>query len=305
MEQIKFLEMMQLEALRAHPILLYAAPIGDDSVRIVYELLQEIGKTEHLGLVLSTVGGNVTTTRQLAFLLREYTQHLTIFVPYRAWSAGTLLCLCADELVLGPLAELGPIDPQVGSATQAPSGAPGMISAQDIRMFPEMAAKWFGVIKEEDQIQLLALVAQRIFPSSLTTFYRYDQMVQEIGNELLSYQCPTMESDAREKIVQKLVRGYYSHDYIISRRDAQQLGLNVVFPSSQEERVIWSLMKTLQGQLAEHPGEDAEETIGIIASTTITAREISSWMDVRSSNGEKNASMRKKRHIYWKIDMYE
>lgn len=127
---------------------------------------------ERLDLVLSTIGGNITTAHQMALLLREYVQHLTILIPYRARSSGTLLCLSANELVLGPMSELGPIDPHVGSAGPPPTDAPGMISAQDVRAFREMAEQWFGVVREEDQIEVSMpiLTAPRTSSDFLVTY---------------------------------------------------------------------------------------------------------------------------------------
>ena len=44
--------------------------------------------------------------------LRRRFAQLTAYVPFEAKSAATLLCLAADELVLGDLGELGPLDQQ-------------------------------------------------------------------------------------------------------------------------------------------------------------------------------------------------
>src|SRR5438105_4971181 len=95
-------QIAEMQSLRGTPVIVYASMINDDSVRVLYECLRRWGQQEHLDFVLSTSGGPVTAARQLALLLRNYTRHLTILVPYHARSAGTLLCLCANELVLGP-----------------------------------------------------------------------------------------------------------------------------------------------------------------------------------------------------------
>ncbi|MBU0734226.1 MAG: hypothetical protein KKG10_08760, partial [Proteobacteria bacterium] len=46
-------------------------------------------------------------------MLREFCEKLAVLVPFRAHSAGTTLALGADEIVMGPLGELGPVDPSV------------------------------------------------------------------------------------------------------------------------------------------------------------------------------------------------
>lgn len=307
MEALTFPHLAALEALRGTSTLLYAAAISEEGIRVVYECLRKQGRVERLDLVLSTVGGNVTTTHQLALLIREYTQHLTILVPYRAKSAGTLLCLCADELILGTMAELGPIDPLVGSSGAPPPDAPGMISAQDIRTFREMAEQWFGVTREEDRLQVLALMAQRFFPTSLSSLYRSDRLVERVANELLMYQLPNVEACARQHIVDQLVRGYPSHDYIVSRAEARKLGLQVRYASQQEEDLLWELLQASRVQWAGQSGQAEEEVIGVIASPRFSARQIQRWIDAPAwkrdpSRDGKTGQSDKVRKIQWEID---
>ena len=233
---------------------------------ILYECLRRRGRTDRLDLVLSTIGGSVTTARQIALLLRDYAEHLTILVPYQARSTGTLLCLSANDLVLGPMAELGPIDSQVGAAAGSlPSDAPGIISAEDVRAFRHMAEDWFGVDRDEDRLQVLALMAQRIFPTSLSSFYRFDKLVRQVADELLEYQLPGSEASVRRRIVDKLTEGYFAHDYVISRDDARELGLRARHASAQEEALLWDLARTCQPHIVDRVEETEGGVLGLIA----------------------------------------
>lgn len=267
-------QLAELEALRGNPAIVYHSVIADDAVRVLYEYLRKRGRTDRLDLVLSTTGGSITTARKIALLLREYARHVTILVPYRAWSAGTLLCLSADELVLGPMAELGPIDSHIGSAGSPPPDAPGMISAEDVRAFRQMAEEWFGVEREEDRLQVLALVAQRIFPTSLASFFRFDKLVRQIAEELLGYQLPDADTSTRQRIVDKLVGGYYAHDYILSTAEARDLGLQARPASSQEEEVLWRLNQACRAQILKQPEGAREEVVGLIVGTGFYARQV-------------------------------
>jgi predicted esterase YcpF (UPF0227 family) len=268
-----FPQLAEFASLRGNPVVIYSAMITEDSVHVLYEHLRRLGKTERLDLVLSTRGGSVITARQIALLLHEYVQHLTIMVPYRARSAGTLLCLGANELVLGPMAELGPIDSQISSAGPPPAEAPGMISAEEIRAFREMAEEWFGIEREEDRIQVLALVAQRVFPTSLASFYRFDKLVHQTAVELLEYQLPDAEEGKRQQIVGQLVGGYYAHDYVLSRAEARALGLQVRYASPQEEALLWELVQACHARVDEHPGGE-EGVIGLIVGTGFYAQQV-------------------------------
>ena len=274
MDKIPFPQLAELESLRGNPVILYSSMINDDCVSVLYECLRRKKQMKSLDLILSTMGGLVTTTRQLALLLREYTQHLNILVPYHAKSAGTLLCLSANELVLGPLAALGPIDSHISSLRPIPSDAPSLISAEDIRAFREMATNWFGVDREEDRLQVLALLAQRIFPTSLSSFYRFDQLIRQIANELLAYQLPEAEVETRKRIVNQLIEGFAAHDYIISRNDAYELGLRVRFTTPQEEILLWDILQACRIQTSEQSNRIGLEGAGLIASTDFYAHQI-------------------------------
>lgn len=305
MESFMLPQLTALEECRGNPLILCVVPLEDACVRVLYECLRTLGKQERLDVVLSTAGGTITTAHQLARLLREYTQSLTILVPYRALSAGTLLCLSADELVLGSLSALGPIDAHIGAAGSPPPDAPTLISAQDVRAFRDMAEQWFGVVREEDRLQILALVAQRIFPTSLSAFYRYDQLTRQIANELLAYQLPDAETSLRQRIVDRLAGGYFAHDYRISRHEARELGLRVQFASQQEERLLWDLLQASRTSLGDDPTRLEGEATGVIASSAFSARLLPRWVDVpagRRNTVREGESPERTFEVHWEME---
>lgn len=267
----------KLQASRGRPAVLYHSALTEDSVPVLYECLRRVGRGAALDLILSTRGGTITSTRQIAMMLREFAGHVAILVPFRARSAGTLLCLSADELILSPLAELGPVDSTMDTAGVPPSDAPGMISAQDILAFRDLAEEWFGVNRPEDRLQVLALLATRMFPTSLSSFYRFDKLVREVAAELLAWQLPGEErAGMRDRIVDHLVSGYHSHDAVLSRRDVRALGLRVSDATPGEEDTLWALSQALRrapgaGSPADSPSDDV---LAVIAASGFSAAEI-------------------------------
>lgn len=257
-----------LEERYGAPVLAYAAAVTSEALPLVYEAVQELGRRDHLYLLLATAGGTPTAARQLAVLLREHADRLSVVVPARAWSAGTLVCLAADELVLGPMAELGPIDAQVGEAHGVAPDLPASIGSEDVRAFRAMARDWFGVEREEDCLQVLALVAQRIFPTSLAAFYRLDRLVRRIADELLTLRADAPDPERRAAIVDALVSGRDAHDDVILRRDVSALGLPVRLPDAGEAAELWQAWVCCD--TARHQGEAA---YGLIATRTWVGRE--------------------------------
>ena len=66
-----------------------------------------------LNVVLETLGGSPDLTFKSVVTLRSSCNKMVVYVPHWAKSAGTLLCLAADEIVLSLGSELGPLDMQV------------------------------------------------------------------------------------------------------------------------------------------------------------------------------------------------
>jgi len=92
-----------------------AAPISrEDTVGFV-DLLHSVRGPVDLDLMLHTPGGDIDAAEKLMTLVRSTvtTGYLRVVVPDYAKSAGTLMVLGADAVVMGDGSELGPIDPQV------------------------------------------------------------------------------------------------------------------------------------------------------------------------------------------------
>lgn len=262
-----------LATLRGRPAIVLCATIDDDLVAWAYKALVALGHMNRLDVVLSTTGGSVSSARQLALLLREYADHVSVLVPRRARSAGTLLCLSADELVLDPLGELSPIDSNMAAEGLLPQGSPGVISAEDVKAFPEMARSWFDVRREEDSVQVLAILAQRIFPTTLASFYRLDKLARDTALELLHFQRPdAADAQWRSATVDKLVSGYHAHDVALTRRDLRGLGLAVVTAEPAAELLLARFRDTFDSTLRQ-PGA-AEQTVGVVAAADFHARHV-------------------------------
>lgn len=265
-----------IEEERRRPAILYCTAVSEETIPPLYECLSHLGHVDSLDLIIGTAGGSVTVARQVAVLLRQFTNNLTIVVPHMAKSAGTLICLAADELILGALAELGPIDAHMGTSQQPVNDAPGLVSAEDVRLFRSMASDWFGVDRDEDRLQVLALVSQRIFPASLAAFYRYDKLARDIASELLEYQLPGLErAELRHRIVDKLVSGYHSHDYPILRDDIQELGLRAVRASPSLEGLLWRISQVMRPSATERFTNDgSERVVGAIGGLGLMAEHV-------------------------------
>ncbi len=182
--------LQELELLHGCPAILFHANIDDHAIEILYQCLKKQKTMNKLDIVLVTKGGEVNAVRRMAKLLYSYTHKLTILVPSKAVSSGTLLCLSANNLIMGPLAQLSPIDVTIATSGPPSSETTSAISVENIRAFLGMAENWFDIKREKDGIQLFSLLNQRIPPNILGAFYRSDCLIGQIAEELFKYQRP-------------------------------------------------------------------------------------------------------------------
>jgi ClpP class serine protease len=93
-----------------------AALVNRDDIPPLYDLLQDVHEGNELDFLVHTMGGDVDAAERIVLLLYKTIGtkgKLRVIVPDSAKSAGTLIAVAGDSIVMGPPSELGPIDPQV------------------------------------------------------------------------------------------------------------------------------------------------------------------------------------------------
>lgn len=75
--------------------------------------LDLLGDVKKISLFLYTRGGNTLTARTLVNLIRNFCEEFEVIIPFNCHSAGTLISLGANKILMTKQATLGPIDPSV------------------------------------------------------------------------------------------------------------------------------------------------------------------------------------------------
>lgn len=83
----------------------------EDRLRAALDAL--LDKKDSVAVILDTLGGVVEVVERMAIALRHTYGDVTVIVPGRAMSAGTIFALSADRIMMDYLSCLGPVDPQV------------------------------------------------------------------------------------------------------------------------------------------------------------------------------------------------
>ena len=128
--------------------------IAEDAVRIMFDhLMAEKGNVPKIDLFLCSNGGASTVPWRLAALFREYTESFNVLIPYRAYSAATMIALGADEIVMHPHGELGPIDPTVSNEfnpLEPNTGRRLGISVEDVKAYVAFIKDTVGITHEDE-----------------------------------------------------------------------------------------------------------------------------------------------------------
>ena len=200
-------------------------------------------------LILNTFGGHANQAFRVARALqRRYRDgKFIVFVRRYCKSAGTLLLLGADEIVMSAQAELGPLDVQLGKPDELGEVTSGLTPTQALATLREetythfessfmklrfksglqVSTKSAAEIASQMAIGLFTPVYEQIDPMRLGEIDRHNRIAIGYGQRLA-------KGNLKEDTLARLVATYPSHDFVIDRREARELFHQVRPPSENE-----------------------------------------------------------------------
>lgn len=165
--------------------------------------------TKPLLLILLSGGGEPGSAYLIGRLCREFSKNnkLVIVVPRHAKSAATLLACAADEIHMGSLSELGPIDPQINRM-------PALGLKNSIEHIADLVNKNPG--SSEMFAKYLKLTVE---PVQIGYYERVAESAVQYAERLLEKHKSTLSSEPAI-IANKLVYGYKDHGFVIDKEEA-------------------------------------------------------------------------------------
>jgi len=272
------------------------AKVSDAVVLSLYDQLSAIGRTPRLDLYLRTNGGQTEAPWRIVSLAREFCEELNVLVPHRAASAGTLIALGADHIVMAPLGVLGPIDPsrthsllprREGEAEAEP------VSVQDMRhamQFIREAASSRKAGSGDDEspsempytpdamAQIFTALFDKIHPLAIGAIEQSYALSKLVGKQCLrTHMDPVKHRDAIQAIVDNMCDDYKSHQYPICRQEAREAGLKAEDATEPVERSMMDLFRfySARPMLPQNPpaaGKQFEAHIAWLDSTNLQFR---------------------------------
>ncbi|PIB35698.1 serine protease [Reichenbachiella sp. 5M10] len=229
------------------------AQISSDILSPFTEHLDKIGDVDKISLLIYTRGGNTLAAWSLVNLIRSFCKELEVIIPFNCHSAGTLISLGSNKIIMTKQATLGPIDPSVnGPLNPSIPGSPDPnskvpVSVEFVDSYLQMAQKELGIKDEQGLSNILIDLTKHIHPLTLGQVYKSKSQIQMLAKKLLAHH--EVEEQNEDEIIKFLCSESGSHDYTINRKEAKNLGLNIEKPSMELYRIIKDIYDDIEKEL--------------------------------------------------------
>jgi len=230
--------------------------MADDSVRVIFDHLLKLPSrpVPKLDIFLCSNGGSGTVPWRLVSLFREFAKSFAVLIPYRAYSAATLLALGADEIVMHPFGELGPIDPTVSNDFNPLEQGTGRrlgISVEDVKAYVNFIKSGVGITHEDELVKAIEVLANKVHPLALGNVERFVSQSRMIAAKILRTHMSDVSEHTINEIVENMASKLYFHGHPINRQEAKtDLHLKILTDLSPElEAAIWELYLDFEAEL--------------------------------------------------------
>lgn len=244
-------------------------PLFRNDVLALHERLSG-NRFDELDMVIQSGGGSAHAAYQVVEMLHLHTNRWNACVPFFAKSAATLLCIGANRIVLGEHAELGPLDVQMPEEKRPGKWEYGsalnpfktLEQLQSFALEALQSAMTFIVDRYEmgyDESLRHAVsfveatagpLVSRLDPDKLGAYSRELAVAAEYAQRIL-HRYTNWSDDKIDQLVQKLVYGYPSHEYIIDYHELHELGFEVeLFDPASEGPAVRGLLPLAQSNEA-------------------------------------------------------
>lgn len=194
-----------------------------DDVLALFELLEKIGRQKEIYLFIKSSGGNGQASLRLVNLLRQYCEKVIALIPLECASAATMISLGANEIYMGPMAYLTPVDTSLTHALSPIDRDNDRVSVS-LDELTRVVRLWQSQ-KSDNAENPYQQLFQHVHPLVIGAVDRAESLSIMLCKELLAYHIT--DEKTQEKIANALNAKYPSHGYPILFEEAKRVGLKV------------------------------------------------------------------------------
>jgi len=234
-----------------HDVVAYAGDIVQGPDRAFAGMIKARKRHDDVILILATQGGSADAAYRIARALQRNYRSFTLCVDTGCKSAGTLIALAADSIVMSDCAELGPLDVQLAKPDELAEWTSGLTPIQGLSTLRQQTFKYFENyfldIRLRSQLQVTTKTALDVAAKMATglfqpIFEQIDPMrlgeVQRAMTIAHDYGMRLARENVKSNGLARLIADYPSHGFVIDRDEAMELFEIVREPSEEEVALI-------------------------------------------------------------------
>ncbi len=240
----------QLQAMTGTKLICYLAgqnaPMTRDDILPLVDLFHMVPAGQRIDLLLQTPGGDVDAAEKMASMLRNRvgaTGQLRVIVADYAKSAGTLIALAADTVLMSDSSELGPVDPQV----PVPDGGRG--SLRPAQSYVDGYEALVELVNQEPTSAGYRMMLDKYDPTLIDLCRKVLERSKKLAEQLLKrgmFRPEGRRPDGNFTAVAAELsdnRKWLWHGVPIDQSEAKRIGLDISYlpPSEAQWSELWSL----------------------------------------------------------------
>lgn len=214
------------------------APVDRIDTLGFVDMLHNIKPGDPIDLLLHTPGGDIDAAEKLITLVRSAAGEdgqLRVIVPDYAKSAGTLMALGANAIVMSDSSELGPIDPQVSS-----KDGNGSDAAYSVLTYLNAYDAARAALRDAPDDLANRITFEKFDPTIVRKFQSVKDRARSFAENLLKRRGKNFSKIASELMD---INRYQSHGQMVGWEDATEIGLTIEYmpPTGPVWRKYWAL----------------------------------------------------------------
>lgn len=189
--------------------------IDDKDVNALMNAVYKLDKTKGLDLILHTPGGDIAATESIVKYLQSiFPNNIRAIIPQLSMSAGTMIAMSCNCIVMGKQSSLGPIDPQLS----------GGIACQGI--IDEYKRALNDVATNPNALGLWSTIISKYHPTLIGECENAVKWSKELATNWLKKVYSSIDMAVVENLFISHANSY-SHSRHISREECRSAGLNI------------------------------------------------------------------------------
>ena len=199
--------------------------VCDNDVLALQAVLEHCGPKQGVTLLVKSDGGSGMASLRLVHLLRRYARRLTVIAPLNCASAATMLALGADTIQMGPLSYLTAVDTSLEHDLSPLDHTNQLVPVSNdevdrvIRLWKDTVARRGDLVNPYQELY------KYLHPLVIGALDRASSLSLMLCREILGYHMKDRRK--ADRIARQLNSSYPAHQYPITSREAQRLGLKV------------------------------------------------------------------------------